>query len=314
MKNELTLTDCRRDVMQIIGDVIALTMSESQREAFTTRPADCAITDEIIDQACALRRKIKQADRKPHTVKNWISELRGQFRDMLTVQNKCRTNPLPPDMLKRVVMTFNGALVVPDDAAASIEARATARREARALQVITIDRDMCQTIFARLRLLMAEELIAPEALCAYAGIMTGRRPIEWRVKNFELRPGVLDDPQPWRLNFSGQAKTRRGELPPVYAIPVLDDPQRVIDCMVSIDIMEMRRFGRTQYDWVARQIGWPLDKIEMMPNTMRAFYACWCSHELRSSAEQDWRYIGRIFGHTPHDIVTCQAYKRFAIQ
>lgn len=209
MKNELTLTDCRRDVMQIIGDVIALTMSESQREAFTTRPADCAITDEIIDQACALRRKIKQADRKPHTVKNWISELRGQFRDMLTVQNKCRTNPLPPDMLKRVVMTFNGALVVPDDAAASIEARATARREARALQVITIDRDMCQTIFARLRLLMAEELIAPEALCAYAGIMTGRRPIEWRVKNFELRPGVLDDPQPWRLNFSGQAKTRR---------------------------------------------------------------------------------------------------------
>lgn len=320
MPDKMTLQRGRLEVIQIIGRVLALLESPTQCETFHTRPDNCAVTDEIIDSACALRRRIAEADKSPHTIKNWISKLRGQFERVLQAQNY----GLDAVTVRRMVLTFNGALVVPDHVAKQVEARASQRRDERAIECVEIEFAECERIVNALSELVQQlpvpgssfqrdDFIASK-LAVYMGLVTGRRPIEWRLDNFHVNPDHKPAQiGPRLMNFSGQAKTRKDEKPLPYLIPVLDDAPHVFQALVSLEAYGIRRFGRGHYDAVAKRIGWPLDKIELMPNTMRSFYACVCAYKFKPGYQQDWQYIGNILGHTPDDMATCQTYKRFAI-
>lgn len=312
MTDNMTLQRGRLEVIQIIGRVLALLESPTQRETFHTRPDNCAVTDEIIDGACALRRRIAEADKSPHTIKNWISKLRGQFERILQAQNYA----LDAVTVRRMVLTFNGALVVPDAIAKQVEARATERRDQRAVQCVEVQFSDCYRMLKELSGMVQDmskgaalNTSMASRLAVYIGLVTGRRPIEWRLENFTVSPDRPDR----TMEFGGQAKTRKDEKPVPYMIPVLDDSTHVFQALIGLEAFGIRRFTREHYVAVAHEIGWPLDKIELMPNTMRSFYACVCSFKFRPLYQQDWQYIGQILGHTPDDMATCQTYKRFIV-
>ena len=342
----MKLQEARYDVIQIVERVLRL--CKSQRQIAQFRNSDTsAIGDTLTDGACALRLKIAQSAKSPHTIKNWISKLRNMFREMMHANDF----QISHGDIRRMVMVFNRSMVMPEEISAQVEARATERRDERATTCVSMKFAQADEIIRKIGEIVVRQyepvggyvrgrddgLIAPVAV--YVGLVTGRRPIEWESKHFHVR-SVTGTPA--TVFFSGQAKTRKeGEkvwsvseiarmgasLPAPdktktvnvcgpsapYEIPVLDNPVGLMGKIMILDGYGKRRFGQQHYEEIGRRIGWPLGSMDLMPNTMRAFYACYCSAKYRDESEQDWRYIGRILGHTEDDMVTCQAYKRFAI-
>lgn len=315
----MKLYEARHEVIQIVANVLALCESKEQLKSFRDRRDNCAIADTITDRAIALRDKITAADKSCHTIKNWISKLRGLFAQLVRSNNFA----LREHDMRAMIMFFNRNFTMPESVAKGVEARANERRDERAMKCVEMSMDKAEHILGRIRGL-ADPVTIPAggfvrgrddgiaaAWAVYLGLITGRRPIEWETGNFHARTSTGISAF---LKFSGQAKTRAGGVsggPKPYDIPVLDSPISVINRTMELEAFGKRRFGQHHYEEVGRRIGWPLGKIDLMPNTMRAFYACVCCYKFKPGHFQDWKYIGSILGHTEDDMVTCQAYKRF---
>lgn len=248
-------------------------------------------------------------DKSAHTLKNWVSVLRKDFKEGL---ESAPPSPVRAAAYEQFCMGFK----LPQDALMDVLSRADERRDERATGVVPI----------RLSPLM-DALVDlhdgyPACNLMLLALATGRRSSEIRKKNFSrmvaasaIDQGHLADvPAKHRMFFTGQLKMRDAVRAP-YPIPSLLT-SGIVEQMLDLGtahpgVAEINRLG----DALIQSGVWPDCSDAPAPNirSMRGVYAMGSLAMWKPDNMQPWAWVAAVLGHDDDDMTTAQTYMRWEV-
>jgi hypothetical protein len=146
-------------------------------------------------------------------------------------------------------------------------------------------------------------------------LLTGRRPVEvFKTGNF------TDDPTPYHVVFSGQAKTRdREEGQQPYSIPVFAEPTTIIHALAKL--RSLRDFSNSSERDIHNRVSKTLNERfkktfgpflpESKPTHLRSLYATLAYEAFAPEGHYFPSYAADILGHGAEDTYTAQSYMDF---
>lgn len=256
-------------------------------------------------------------DKSPHTLKNWVSILRKDFRKGMDRAPESKYSDAAYE-------GFCSGFRLPDHVAADVASRAGQRQDERASGVSML---WVAPIISHLRDTIATMPIhAAAAEMLLAALITGRRFSEINVTNFqfpsgsgnydEIAPGYSKVPDTHRLMFSGQLKTRRPGEPPRYLIPTLLPSKHAMATVAAVSHHPgVRAINEVGHGMVDAGV-WPSGTDAPRPNArgMRSVYAMATLAKWKCSNTQDWAWVNAVLGHEPGDMDTPQTYMRWSVE